>query len=61
MKTKRLLSIKLTDAKHPGLIIGFGESENEPQMVSITVYPGQPIPEVAKTLRLLADALVAGS
>lgn len=54
---KKLLSIKLTDAEHPGLIIGFGESDNGPQMVSVTVYPGQPIPDVANTLRLLADEL----
>lgn len=59
MKTKRLTSIKITDAKHPGLIVNFEEDNEDPSAVMITVYPGQPIPEVAKTLRLLADALEA--
>lgn len=54
---KKLLSIKLTGAKHPRLIIGFGESDNEPQVVSVAVYPGQPISDVVNTLKFLADEL----
>lgn len=55
---KKLLSIKLTDAECPALIIGFGD-DKKPEVVSVAVYIGQPVSDVAKTLKFLVNELTA--
>lgn len=54
---KKLLTVKLTDAKNPGLILQFGEDNEEPNTVTIIMWLGQSVSDVAETLRFLADEL----